>query len=118
MFRDDEAVIARWRPDYENAIHPYLRFTGSGEVQMAPAEAEQGLSELVRDVLERLVGSEDPDAKALQEDWAAVLASAQSERELCEWSARLGLDPCNADELRDELLQNMLHQQENAGAPS
>ena len=85
---------------------------------MAPAEAEQGLSELVRDVLERLVGSEDPDAKALQEDWAAVLASAQSERELCEWSARLGLDPCNADELRDELLQNMLHQKGNAGAAS
>ena len=105
MFRDDQAVIARWRPDYENAIHPYLRFTGSGEVRMDPAEAEQGLSELVRDVSERLVGFNDPDAKALQDEWAAVLASAQSERELCEWSARLGLDPYNADELTDELAE-------------
>ena len=105
MFRDDQAVIARWRPDYENAIHPYLRFTGSGEVQMDPAEAEQGLSELVRDVLERLVGFEDQDAKALQKEWAAVLASAQDERELCEWSARLGLDPYNADELTDGLAE-------------
>lgn len=103
IFRDDHAVVARWTPDHEDSAHPFLRFTGSGEVQMDPAEAEHGLSELVREVLERLAGIEDPDAKTLQEEWAAVLASMQSERELCEWSARLGLDPYNADELTEEI---------------
>lgn len=103
IFRDDRAVVARWTPDHEDSIHPSLRFTGSGEVQMDPAEAEHGLSELVREVLERLAGLEDPDAKSLQEEWAAVLASMQSERELCEWSARLGLDPYNADELTEKV---------------
>ena len=103
IFRDDRGVIARWTPDNEDSVHLFLRFTGSGEVQMDPAEAEHGLSELVREVLERLAGLEDPDAKSLQEEWAAVLASMQSERELCEWSARLGLDPYNADELTEEI---------------
>ena len=103
IFRDDRAVVARWTPDQEDSVHPFLRFTGSGEVQMDPAEAEHGLSELVREVLERLAGIEDPDAKSLREEWAAVLASMQSERELCEWSARLGLDPYNADELTEEV---------------
>ena len=103
IFRDDRAVVARWTPDHEDSIHPSLRFTGSGEIQMDPAEAEHGLSELVREVLERLAGLEDPDAKSLQEEWAAVLASMQSERELCEWSARLGLDPYNADELTEKV---------------
>ena len=103
IFRDDRAVVARWTPDQEDSIHPSLRFTGSGEVQMDPAEAEHGLSELVREVLERLAGLEDSDAKSLQEEWAAVLASMQSERELCEWSARLGLDPYNADELTEKV---------------
>lgn len=105
IFRDDRAVIARWTPDHEDSIHPFLRFTGSGEVQMDPAEAEHGLSELVREVLERLAGIEDPDAKALQEEWAAILASMQSERELCEWSARLGLDPYNAHELTEKVAE-------------
>ena len=103
IFRDDRAVVARWTPDNEDSVHPFLRFTGSGEVQMDPAEAEHDLSELVREVLDRLAGLEDPDAKSLQEEWAAVLASMQSERELCEWSARLGLDPYNADELTEEI---------------
>lgn len=105
IFRDDRTVVARWTPDHEDSVHPFLRFTGSGEVQMDPAEAEHGLSELVREVLERLAGLEDPDAKSLQEEWAAVLASMQSERELCEWSARLGLDPYNADELTQEIAE-------------
>ena len=105
IFRDDRDVIARWMPDHEASVHPFLRFTGPGEVEMAPAKAEQGLSALVQEVLERLAGFEDPDANALQEEWAAILASMQSERELCEWSARLGLDPYNADELTDEMAE-------------
>ena len=103
IFRDDRAVVARWTSDQEDSIHPFLRFTGSGEVQMDPAEAEHGLSELVREVMERLAGIEDPDAERLREEWAAVLASMQSERELCEWSARLGLDPYNTHELTEEV---------------
>ena len=103
IFRDDRAVVARWTPDQEDSAHPFLRFTGSGEVQMDPTEAEHGLSELVGEVLERLAGIEDSDAKGLREEWAVVLASMQSEKELCEWSARLGLDPYNADELTEEV---------------
>ena len=36
IYRDEKSVVARWIPDGEDSAHPFLRFTGSGEIQMDP----------------------------------------------------------------------------------
>ena len=104
IYRDGASIVARWAPDIDSEpMLSLLRFIGSGEVRIDPPDAEQGLAEFVTRVVDRLDGIEDLDAKALREEWTAVLQSMRSERDLCEWSARLGLDPYDSNELTENL---------------
>ena len=89
IYRDERSVVARWMPDSEDSSHPFLRFTGSGEVTMGPDEAKRGLAELVDQVLGRLEGLDDTEVGMLREEWTAILESREADREVCEWSARL-----------------------------
>lgn len=102
IYRDNGSVVARWMPDMEDAKHPFLRFTGSGEVQMDPDEAKHGLAELVELVMGRLEGFPDTEVGMLRSEWAGIQESMDQDRKLCEWSARLGLDPHDPDELTDD----------------
>ena len=102
IYRDEESVVARWIPDRGDSTHPFLRFTGSGEVQMDPNEVKRGLAELVDQVMDRLEGVEDTEVGLLREEWAGISASTEEDREICEWSARLGLDPHDPDEFTDD----------------
>ena len=102
IYRDERSVVARWMPDGEDSAHPFLCFTGSGEVQMAPDEAERGLAELVDQVMGRLEGLEDAEADMIREEWAGISELMEDDRGICEWSARLGLDPHDPDELADD----------------
>jgi hypothetical protein len=106
IYRDGAFIVARWEPDIDSeSMLSLLRFIGFGEARIDPTDAEQGLREFVTQVVDRLDGVEDLDAKALREEWTAVLQSMGSERDLCEWSARLGLHPYDSNELTDELAQ-------------
>ena len=102
IYRDEESVVARWIPDRGDSTHPFLRFTGSGEVQMDPNEVKRELAELVDQVMDRLEGVEDTEVGLLREEWAGISASTEEDREICEWSARLGLDPHDPDEFTDD----------------
>ena len=102
IYRDEKSVVARWMPDGGDSAHPFLRFTGSGEIQMDPDEVKRGLAELVDQVMDRLEGLEDTEVGMLREEWAGILGSTEEDREICEWSARLGLDPHDPDELADD----------------
>ena len=102
IYRDKGFVVARWMPDVEDATHPFLRFTGSGEVQMDPDEARRGLAELVELVMGRLEGFPDTEVGMLRSEWTGIQESMGQDRKLCEWSARLGLDPHDPDELTDD----------------
>lgn len=108
LHRDEHEVIVRWMPDGTSSTHPALRFTAEGETQMAVTDAEWGLSEAVQAVLDRLAGMEEPEVAELREDWAAIAETTEQERRLCEWSARLGIDPFDPDELTDDLEKTLL----------
>lgn len=102
FYRDEESVVARWKQHFDHSTQPFLRFTGSGEARMVPEEVERGFAGLIHQVLDRLDGLEAPEAAVLREDWAGLSKSMNEDREICEWSARLGLDPHDPDELTDE----------------
>ena len=106
LHRDDERkVVARWVPDGSGSDHPSLCFTGEGEEHLEMADAERGLAEAVEAVLDRLEGFEEPEVGAFREDWAAITGATERERKLCEWSARLGIDPFDPEDLTDELAE-------------
>ena len=102
IYRDEGSVVARWMPDSEDSMHPFLRFTGSGEVQMGPDQTKRGLAELVDLVIGRLEGLQDPEVGNLCAEWTGIQESMDQNREICEWSARLGLDPHDPDDLTDD----------------
>ena len=103
LFRDEQRVVARWMPDDGTSTHPALRFVGEGEAKIKVAEAERGVAEAIRTVMDRLDGIDVPEVVALREDWAAIENATEQERLLCEWSARLGLDPYDGEELTDAM---------------
>ena len=106
LHRDDERkVVARWAPDGGGSDHPSLCFAGQGEEHLELADAERGLAEAVEAVMDRLEGFEEPEVSAFREDWAAITGATEQERRLCEWSARLGIDPFDPQELTNELAE-------------
>lgn len=103
LFRDEQRIIARWTPDGRASTHPALRFVGEGETQINVADAEHGVAEAIRAVVDRLDGVDVPEVAALRQDWAEIEGATEQERRLCEWSACLGLDPYDGEELTDDL---------------
>ncbi len=108
IYRDGGSVIARWTQDGEDSLHPFLRFTGSGAVRVSPDDAMHGLADLVNLVIERLDGFQEIEVCNLRSEWSAVLGAMGQDRMICEWSARLGVDPHDPDELSDEQAETIL----------
>ena len=102
LHRDEQEVVVRWMPDRTPSVHPFLRFTGEG-VHLTVADAERGLAEAVQTVMDRLDGVDEPQVREVRADWEAIAAATEQERRLCEWSARLGIDPYDPNELTDDL---------------
>lgn len=102
LFRDGDAIVARWQPDGRDATHPFLRFASEGQTRMAVEAATNGLASFVDCVLQRVDDLEAPEIEAFRRAWAAISEATPDERELCGWSARLGLDPYDPDELTDQ----------------
>ena len=117
LHRDEEKVVARWTPDGTASVPPPLRFTGEGEVHLDVADAERGLAEAVQAVMDRLEGFEEPEVRAFRRDWAAITGATEQERRLCEWSARLGIDPFDPEELTDELAEALLELMSDLDTP-
>ena len=107
LHRDEEKVVARWTPDGIASVPPPLRFIGEGEVHLDVADAEGGLAEAVQAVMDRLEEFEEPEVRAFRRDWAAIAEATEQESRLCEWSARLGIDPFDPEELTDELAETL-----------
>ena len=102
LFRDGDVVVVRWFADKADAAHPYLRFVGDGQASMPADEVTHGLTDFVLRVLDRIEEMDAPEVEALRRDWAAITTAPPDERELCIWSARVGLDPYDPDELTDQ----------------
>ena len=117
LFRDGDAMVVRWLPDESDGTHPFLRFVGKGEARLAADEVVHGLTDFVLRVLERVEEMDASEVEVLSRDWAAITTIMPDERELCVWSARLGLDPYDPDELthrREELLRASMSSLEGA----
>jgi hypothetical protein len=69
---------------------------------MTVEAAEHGLASFIDCVLERVNDLEAPEVDAFRRDWAAISGAQPDEREFCGWSARLGMDPYDPDELTDQ----------------
>ncbi len=117
LHRDEQRVVARWTPDGMTSMHPFIRFTGAGEAHLDVADAERGLAEAVQAVVDRLAGMEEPQISDFRTDWAAITEATEQERTLCEWSARLGIDPNDPDELTDDLESTLLETVPGLDAP-
>lgn len=102
LFRDGDVLVVRWYADRTDAAHPYLRFVGDGQASMPIHEATLGLTDFVVRVLDRIKEVNAPEVEALRRDWEAITTSSPDECEFCIWSARVGLDPYDPDELTDQ----------------
>ena len=102
LFRDGDGMVVRWFADRADAAHPYLRFVGDGQASMPFDEMAHGLTDFVIRVLDRIEDMDAPEVEALRRDWAAIATAPPDERELCIWSARVGLDPYDPEELTDQ----------------
>ena len=84
-----EKMLLRWRP--YRPFHSALEFTEEGEALVDRDELEAALVGLLDVVLDRLAN--DPAAESLREEWGAIQAADEDEREFCRAAALLGRDP-------------------------
>ena len=117
LHRDEQKVVVRWMPDNTPSMHPFLRFTGEGETHLEVADVERGLAEAVQAVMDRLDGMEEPEVTEFREDWVGVLGVTERERQLCEWAARLGIDPYDPEEFADDLEETLPELMADIDAP-
>lgn len=108
IFRDSESIVARWVRGEEDTLNPSIRFTGSGEARLDPDDVEQEFRRVVNQIIDRLENVDEPAVRMLQKEWESLLVTLQNgEKKLCEWSARLGIDPHDPDELTDTAAEEL-----------
>lgn len=101
VFRDGDAVLARWLQDGGDASHPFLRFVQEGQAHISPESVRAGIGKFVETVLERVSDISHAEVAQLRDDWADLRRLTPDETDLCAWSARLGINAHYDDELPD-----------------
>lgn len=101
VFRDGDAVLARWLQDGGDASHPFLRFVQEGKAHLSPESVRAGIEKFVETVLERVSDMSHAEVAQLRDDWADLRRLTPDETNVCAWSARLGINAHYDDELPD-----------------
>ena len=101
IFRDGDAVLARWLQDGGDASHPFVRFVQEGQAHLSPEIVRAGIEKFVETVLERVSDIPHAEVAQLRDDWADLRRLTPDETNLCAWSARLGINAHYEDELPD-----------------
>lgn len=93
-----EGAVTRlvWFIDDEAQLRP-VRFASAGHGIVRTGEFRTDLATIVDHVLERLAESGFPETP-LAEEWSEIAKTDTEEREFCQTSARLGLDPYSVDD--------------------
>jgi hypothetical protein len=93
-----------WAQDRQRFFSP-VRFASEGYAIVRADEMRACLAGIVDRVLERLAESKLPKTQ-LAEEWGAIAAADDEERDFCQTVARLGLDPYSVSErTADEVLR-------------
>jgi hypothetical protein len=93
-----------WAQDRHRSFSP-VRFASGGYAIVRADEMRACLAGIVNRVLERLAESKLPKTQ-LTEEWEAIAAADDEERDFCRTVARLGLDPYSVSErMADEVVR-------------
>ena len=101
IFRDGDSVLARWLKDGGDASHPFLRFVQEGQAHLNPDTVRADISAFVETVLERVSDLPHAEVAQLRDDWKSFHRLTAEEKDLCSWSARLGVNAHYDDQLSD-----------------
>ena len=107
LFRDGDAVAVRWLKDGGDASHPFLRFVQEGKAHLSPEIVRAGIEKFVDTVLHRVSGLPHAEVAQLCDDWADLRRLTPDEKNLCAWSARLGINAHYDDELPDRKAEQL-----------
>ena len=103
LCRDGDAILVRWLQDGGDNSHPFLRFAvRDGYARLDPGAVRRSLAGFVETVLARVADREEPEVAKVRDDWHDLQTLAPGERDLCIWSARLGINAHYQDELSEE----------------
>ena len=93
-----------WNP--ERLLCQQLEFPGQGEVWLETQLAKGAFSSLIDAVVGRLEAEGVVETR-LQQDWSAIQTTDADEREFCECTGALGLDPYSLDEDRQHEIEEV-----------
>ena len=107
VFRDGDAVLARWLKDGGDASHPFLRFVQEGQAHLSPETVRASIEKFVDIVLQRTSDLRHAEVVQLHDDWVDLRRLTPDETNLCAWSARLGINAHYDDELPDSEVEGL-----------
>ena len=107
LFRDGDAVLARWLRDGGDTSHPSLRFVQEGQMRLSPDALRDSVEAFVHTVLQRVADLPHADIAQLRDDWRDLCSLTPEETKLCAWSARLGINAHYDDELSDNAAEGL-----------
>jgi len=104
LFNDGRRIRAEWQADERDGF-PNMpgEFTDSGFDIIENAATEDALAEFVSEVLRRVDGLSDERVDALKENWRAIRGANAEETHFCVAAGRMGLDPYDPSQMRDEV---------------
>ena len=116
LYADGDTVVAHWLRDGGDTSHPFLRFVGEGMARLEPDAVRDGVGRFVERILDRVADANHPDVDHLREDWIEWSEMTPEDRDLCAWSARLGLNAHYQDDMSDALAGLLRSQVPGMGA--
>lgn len=99
LFSEDSLIRAVWKP-YKPAAAP-VRFLDEGFALLDSEAVASEIGAFVDKVVARLE-SKDVSQACLNDEWRAIRQASQAEREFCETTGALGLDPYALDDGKAE----------------
>ncbi len=83
VFRDGDAVLARWLKDGGDATHPFLRFVGEGQAYLSLETVRASIEKFVDSVLQRVSNLPHAEVAQLHDDWVGLRRLTSDESNVC-----------------------------------
>lgn len=109
IWRWGDEVALQWAADVDIETGRRVRFVGSGRGSTRPEAFADEAAAFIEAVLGRLRDrlESDEESTALEQAWQAIRCADEHESALCRSLATLGVDPYDAEEATDELVDTV-----------